>query len=176
MAYNVGAWLMLGLAYETAEGGTSRRLAFGILGLSGTMISATIFVGTPNVSYFCGLSAILNALYAALTLRSWRRTRASLWLAMFGIGVAKIVWEISFGPIVSGNLAWPPHMGAHIAGLLAGVVVALSVAHRVAVLPPLTWRVQTINLLLSSRGRHVRQSALAFPACRCRRQVAGVDG
>lgn len=121
---NVGALLALGLLYETSDFGGRGRLAGGIVGFSALMISAALFLGFPATAYYCGLSAVLNALYVALTLGMWRETGHKLWLAAFGLDLAKIGWEAAIGPVFSSSLAWPPHIGAHVAGVIAGCIFA----------------------------------------------------
>jgi rhomboid family GlyGly-CTERM serine protease len=125
LVYNMGALLALGAAYEAAPFGGPRRLTLGVFGLGGVLITATLIVASPATLYYCGLSAILNTLYATLTLGMWRETRQPLWLLAFAADVAKIGFEAVWGPIFSSGLAWPPHIGAHVAGLTAGCLVAL---------------------------------------------------
>ena len=124
LAYNIGALLALGILFETASFGGSEKLAFGIFGLGGAVITATLFEASPATLYYCGLSAALNALYAAVTIGMWRETGQKIWLAAFGLDIAKIAWEAAFEPIFSSTLAWPPHTGAHIAGVIAGCALA----------------------------------------------------
>jgi len=121
---NVGALLALGVLYETADFGGPARLASGVIALAALAVSAMLFFGSPTTAYYCGLSAILNALYVATTIGMWRETGNRLWLAAFGLDVAKIAWEAAVGPIFSSALTWPPHIGAHVAGIVAGCVLA----------------------------------------------------
>lgn len=125
LVYNIGALLALGILYETASFGGSGKLAFGVFGLGGAVITATLFEGSPATLYYCGLSAALNALYAAVTIGMWRETGQRIWLAAFGLDIAKIGWEAAFEPIFSSTLAWPPHTGAHVAGVVAGCALAM---------------------------------------------------
>jgi rhomboid family GlyGly-CTERM serine protease len=124
LVYNIGALLALGILYETASFGGSGKLAFGVFGLGGAVITAVLFIGSPATLYYCGLSAALNALYAATTIGMWRETGQKIWLAAFGFDIAKISWEAAFEPIFSSTLAWPPHTGAHVAGVVAGCALA----------------------------------------------------
>ncbi|MDA7946130.1 MAG: rhombosortase [Hyphomicrobiaceae bacterium] len=124
LATNVGALLALGILYETSDFGGPARLAFGVAIFSGFVISAALFFGAPGTAYYCGFSAILNALYVATTLGMWRETGNRLWIAAFALGIAKIGWEAAIGPIFSSSLAWPPHIGAHVAGGVAGCLLA----------------------------------------------------
>ncbi len=125
LVYNVGALVALGILYETADFGGSSRLPFGVVGLGTAVITAALFLGSPATLYYAGLSAVLNALYAAVTIGMWRQTAHRLWLAAFGLDIAKITWEAAFEPIFSSALAWPPHTGAHVAGVVAGSAFAL---------------------------------------------------
>ncbi|MBK1622439.1 rhombosortase [Afifella marina] len=126
LGYNLGALLALGTAYELAPFGGPRRLALHIFGVGGLAVTATLLAFFPDTLRYCGLSALLNTLYAALTLGLWKETREKIWLFALAANVAKIAWEAAFGPIFSAGLAWPPHLGAHVAGLLAGCLVALA--------------------------------------------------
>ncbi|HUS96035.1 MAG TPA: rhombosortase [Hyphomicrobiaceae bacterium] len=125
LVYNTGALLALGILYETASFGGSGKLAFGVFGLAGAVITTALFVGSPATLYYCGLSAALNALYTAATIGMWRETGQRIWLAAFGLDIAKISWESASEPIFSSTLAWPPHTGAHAAGVVAGCALAL---------------------------------------------------
>lgn len=119
LAYNIGALLALGILYETASfGGSGRILA--LFGFGGAVVTAALYYGWPATTYYVGLSAVLNALYAATTISMWRETGNRLWLIVFSLNIAKIGWEAAAGPLFSGGLAWPPHIGAHIAGVTAG--------------------------------------------------------
>ena len=140
LVYNIGALLALGILFETASFGGSGKLAFGVFGIGGAVITATLFGGSPATLYYCGLSAALNALYAAVTIGMWRETGQKIWLAAFGLDIAKIAWEAAFDPIFSSTLAWPPHTGAHIAGVVAGCALAAwsALEHRVNDNRPIT--------------------------------------
>jgi len=124
LVYNIGALLALGTLYETANFGGPGKLAFGVFGFGGAVITATLYEAAPATLYYCGLSAVLNALYAAATIGMWRQTGQKIWLAAFGLNIAKIAWEAAFDPIFSSALAWPPHTGAHLAGVVAGCALA----------------------------------------------------
>ena len=124
LVYNIGALLALGILYETASFGGSGKLAFGVFGLGGAVITATLFEASPATLYYCGLSAALNALYGAVTIGMWRETGQKIWLAALSLDIGKIAWEAAFEPIFSSALAWPPHTGAHIAGVVAGCAIA----------------------------------------------------
>lgn len=124
LTYNVGALLALGTAYETARFGGPARLLLAIVGGGAAFVSITLLTAFPGTQLYCGLSAVLNTLYAALTLGLWRETRRPLWLLAFAADLGKLAFEAAFGSIFSAGLAWPPHLGAHVAGLAAGCAIA----------------------------------------------------
>ena len=124
LAYNIIAWIALGFLYETSHFGGSGKLALGVFGLGGMVVTAALFLGMPATLRYCGLSAILNALFAAITIGLWRETGQRYWLAALGLDAAKIIWEATSGPIFSTGLAWPPVVGAHLAGFAAGCALA----------------------------------------------------
>ncbi len=119
LAVNAGAFVMLGAVYETS--GATRLRYTGLMLGAFAAISATLFVVFPQTAAYCGLSAALNALYAAILYALWRDTRHWLWLALLAGGLAKIAWEWRFGSVLNDALAWPPHYGAHLAGFLFGI-------------------------------------------------------
>lgn len=120
---NVGALIALGILYETSPHGGALRLLSGCFVVSGGLISAVLFLGDPMTQFYCGLSAILNALYVATMIAMWRETRSRLWLAGLGLLFAKTGYEAVSGPIFSSSLEWPPHLGAHLTGMAAGMLL-----------------------------------------------------
>ncbi|MEM9631518.1 MAG: rhombosortase [Pseudomonadota bacterium] len=123
---NVGALAALGFLYETSPHGGARRLVWGCFVLSGGLISSALFLGDPKTQFYCGLSAILNTLYVATMIAMWRETRGRVWLVGLGLLVAKTGYEALFGSVFSDNLEWPPHIGAHLTGIIAGMLLIVS--------------------------------------------------
>lgn len=120
---NVGALIALGFLYETSPHGGANRLLLGCFGLAGTLISSALFLGDPGTQFYCGLSAILNTLYVVTMIAMWRETRSHIWLVALGLLFAKTAYETLFGSILSNNLEWPPHIGAHLTGILSGILL-----------------------------------------------------
>lgn len=120
---NAGALIALGFLYETSPHGGALRLVLGCFVLSAGLISSALFLGDPKTQFYCGLSAILNTLFVMTMVAMWRETRSRLWLAGLVLLAAKTGYEALFGSIFSNSLEWPPHVGAHFAGILAGVLV-----------------------------------------------------
>jgi len=123
---NVGALIALGFLYETSPHGGALRLLFGCFVLSGTLISSVLFFGDPATQFYCGLSAILNTLYVVTMSVMWRETGSRIWLVALALLLAKTGYEAFFGSVFSSNLEWPPHIGAHVTGIFAGVFLSYS--------------------------------------------------
>lgn len=123
---NVGALIALGFLYETSPHGGARRLILGCFVLSGSLISSVLFLGDLKTQFYCGLSAILNALYLVTMIAMWRETRSRIWLVGLGLLFAKTGYEALFGSVFSSSLEWPPHIGAHLTGLLSGTLLLSS--------------------------------------------------
>ncbi|WP_298982637.1 rhombosortase [uncultured Roseibium sp.] len=123
---NVGALVALGFLYETSPHGGARRLILGCFVLSGTLISSVLFLGDLKTQFYCGLSAILNSLYVVTMSAMWRETRSRIWLIGFGLLFAKSGYEALFGSVLSSSLEWPPHIGAHLTGILSGTLLLSS--------------------------------------------------
>lgn len=119
LATNAGAFAALGWLFEKADFGGPVRLA-ALLVCSAFAVSATLVLAYPATSLYCGFSACLNALYMATALGLWRQTRDATWIALALLAPMKVGWEWMFGSLVSSGLAWPPHSGAHMAGLAVG--------------------------------------------------------
>ena len=120
LAMNAAALLGFGYLIET-DGHVGRRNLLIVLAASAAAISTALFVFAPATALYAGLSGVLNGLFAYVCLRFFACTRSWIWLALFGGGLAKIAFEVTFGPAFSGSLAWPPEPLAHFAGLLGGV-------------------------------------------------------
>ena len=83
-----------------------------------------------DLRYYCGLSGILNTVLLA-TLYALRDSIAPRWLFAFaGLVGAKIAWEWHTGVALLTHTQWPPAVGAHIAGFVAGVVLVAGYAWR----------------------------------------------
>jgi rhomboid family GlyGly-CTERM serine protease len=120
---NLAAFVLLASGYEflhRREKHRSGRLTgFVLAAMAG--ISASLYLLTPETLYYCGISAVLNALFASVCLTVWRRTKDPLWLMLLAGDLFKIFWEWQFGSVFSPGLTWPPHYTAHLTGLLIGI-------------------------------------------------------
>jgi rhomboid family GlyGly-CTERM serine protease len=146
-SWDIAALLILGLLFESRlKGELFAVLALGILG-----IDLWLWHAAPSVSYYCGLSGILNGLLALGLLRLWRETRHPLiWLTGLG-AVIKIIWETVSGGALLTATAWPSLPEVHGVGFFCGLLFAASLL--------LLNRREVARLGLANRWSSVRQAA-----------------
>jgi rhomboid family GlyGly-CTERM serine protease len=120
-AWDIGALLVLGLLFEPRL----KAKLFSVLILGSLGIDLWLWYALPSLSYYCGLSGILNSLLALGLLQMWRELRHPLiWMTAVG-AILKIVWEIALGGALLTTTAWPSLPEAHAVGFLCGVLAAL---------------------------------------------------
>lgn len=119
-AWDIAALLVLGLLLEPR---LHWRLPLLLLGGS-IAVDVWLWWGMPELSYYCGLSGILNTLLAFGMLYWWRHERHPLLLVMVGLAALKIILEIAAGQALLTRTAWPSVPSAHAAGFLGGVALA----------------------------------------------------
>jgi rhomboid family GlyGly-CTERM serine protease len=117
--WNITALAFLGALFEGRLGWRmAAALALGMLS-----VSLWFLVGLPDVSRYCGLSGILNALLAAGLVAMWRDTRDRL-VVLVGVGaVLKIAVETMLGKAVFSSTAWASVPTAHAAGFVSGLLM-----------------------------------------------------
>jgi rhomboid family GlyGly-CTERM serine protease len=120
--WDIGALLVLGLLFEYRLKGE----LFGVLALGTLGIDLWLWYVAPSISYYCGLSGILNGLLALGLLRLWRETRHPLvWLTGLG-AVVKIIWETALGGALLTTTAWPSLPEVHGVGFVCGLLFVVS--------------------------------------------------
>ena len=119
LMFNAGAFAMLGAVYETSEASRG-RFALLMAGAAAAVSAFLVFLA-PATAAYCGLSAVLNALFAATVLSLWRDTRHWFWPLLLLGDLLKIGFEWQFGSIFNAGLLWAPLYGAHLAGLVFGL-------------------------------------------------------
>ena len=121
-AWDIGALLVLGLLFESRLNGE----LFGVLALGTLGIDLWLWHAAPSISYYCGLSGILNGLLALGLWRLWQETRHPLvWLTGLG-AVAKIFWETWLGGALLTTTAWPSLPEVHGVGFVCGLLFVVS--------------------------------------------------
>lgn len=119
--WNIAAFAFLGALFERSLGG---RL-FASLALGMVLVDGWFLVGLPELSLYCGLSGILNALLASGLVRLWRERRDP-WIALVGTGAAlKVAVEAGLGHALFSSTQWSSVPAAHAAGLLAGLIASI---------------------------------------------------
>ena len=122
--WNIAAFAFLGVLFERTLGW---RL-FGSLALGMLLVDAWVLLGLPELSRYCGLSGILNALLAADLIALWREG-GDPWVALVGAGaVLKIALESVLGQALFSNLRWASVPTAHAVGLVAGLLASIPTA------------------------------------------------
>lgn len=119
--WDIGALALLGSVLEQQlRGKLIVALVIGTLG-----VNLWLWWGNPTLSYYCGLSGILNTLLAVGLVHLWYSLRHPLVL-LIGLGaIAKIVLEISAGQALLTETAWPSVPEAHAAGFMSGLILGL---------------------------------------------------
>jgi hypothetical protein len=108
-------------------------------------------MAVPSLTYYCGLSGILNGLLALGLLRLWRDIRHPL-ILITGLGaVIKIIWETALGSALLTSTAWPSLPEVHGVGFVCGLLFAAFVL--------LLKRREAGRLRLVSGADSVRQAA-----------------
>lgn len=128
LGWNLVALLLLGTLLER-EG---RSLLIAGLLVGSLFVSLCLWAITPGLLAYCGLSGVLNTLWVLVLYRQWRHRR-SWWLPCLAlISLAKILYEWQLGLAVFSETLWPAVPEAHLAGWLAGCMVAVATRRRVA--------------------------------------------
>ncbi len=126
IGWNLLAFLCLGWLGESVN-----RIRYA-LSIAAGIVAVDCWFAWFNVGlrYYCGLSGVLNTVLL-VTLYALRSTIAPRWLFAFAALVAlKIGWEWHTGIALFTATQWPPAVGAHIAGYLAGVILVAAYAWR----------------------------------------------
>lgn len=133
LAVDAGVLLVVGLAYERRLG-----LAWPALILIGLVVpTAAVLIADPGLTGYYGTSGLTHALLAAVILHELRGP-ARRWAAIAGLAlIAKLVFELSAGPIVPVPLDPGARQVplAHLAGVLVACV-AVGANARWAICPP----------------------------------------
>jgi rhomboid family GlyGly-CTERM serine protease len=117
--WNITAFTFLGALFEGRLGW--RMVAALALGM--VSVSLWFLVGLSDLSRYCGLSGILNALLATGLVAMWRDTRDPLVVLVGAGAILKIAVESMLGKAVFSSTAWASVPTAHAAGFIAGLLV-----------------------------------------------------
>ena len=118
--WDIAALLLLGMLFEPR---LKWRVPLVLLGAS-VAIDAWLWWGMPTLSYYCGLSGILNSLLVFGLLHWWLGERHLLLLATVGLAGLKIILEINAGQALLTRTAWPSVPAVHAVGYLWGLAWA----------------------------------------------------
>ena len=119
LIWNLGAFVGVSLVLESLLGWRIRHQLTVFL-IAALGVDLYLWAGRPDITYYCGLSALLNAQLAACLFALARRQGP--WVPLIiGFGaLTKIVVESERGSNLLSTLAWPTLPDAHLAGFIWG--------------------------------------------------------
>ncbi len=124
LIWDLAGLAVLGISFERLLGWRLLgALAAGMLAVDGWL-----WWGLPGLSRYCGLSGILNALLATGVLAVWHESRHPLALVLGALATAKLGLDLYTGQSFVADLAWPSVPTAHLAGLMAGLIIGAAEA------------------------------------------------
>ena len=117
--WDIGALLLLGILFESKLQG---RLLLALLAAT-VAVDAWLWWGEPALSFYCGLSGILNGVMILGLLQLWRDLRHPVILLIASVAGLKILVEMQLGQAVLTQTAWPSLPRAHAAGFACGAAL-----------------------------------------------------
>lgn len=124
LAWNLAGLVPLGALLELRAGCHGWRY-LGLLAIGTLVVDAWLWWLEPDLALYCGLSGLLNSLFAALAVSLWRETQHPVFLLALAGDLAKIAVEVANGSTLLATTSWAAVPGTHLAGLAAGLVFAL---------------------------------------------------
>lgn len=80
----------------------------------------------PKVTYYCGLSGLLNTLLVVILMRLWRTSSSKIFINLLVLGyTSKLLYEMLGGHSVIGGLHWETLPEAHVTGAVLGLIYSL---------------------------------------------------
>ncbi len=123
LAWNVAALALLGGMLELQ----SRALFCASLMVGTVAVDVLLLSPLSEVERYCGLSGVLNAVLGCLLYVVWLRTRSRIVIAVAALALSKIMVEMVYQESLFTEIAWPPYPAAHLAGVLAAVILCVIV-------------------------------------------------
>jgi len=101
----------------------SRNVLIASLVVGTIIVSALLLTPWSHLTYYCGLSGVLNTLLLVALWFEWRLTRSWLITLIACGSLAKMLVEVYQGTSIMTHISWPPYAWSHVAGLIGGVLV-----------------------------------------------------
>ena len=124
LTWNVAALALLGGMLERQ----SRALYCASLVAGTVAVDVLLLSPLSTVERYCGLSGVLNAVLGCLLYVMWLRTRSRIVIAVAALALSKITVEMVYQQSLFTEIAWPPYSAAHLAGVLAAVILCVIVS------------------------------------------------
>ncbi len=119
--WDIPAFALLAIMLEQID----RRGTIIVSLLAILTINVWLWLGTPNLLRYAGLSGVINGLFSLLLYRLWLR-RPHIVIAMMVIGyMTKLVVEAFSGQALLTNTLWPSVPSVHLAGAAAAVILII---------------------------------------------------
>jgi len=119
LLWNLAGLAILGSVVERHFGG---KLLLGGLLLGSLLVDLVLWTAMPWLSYYCGLSGVLNTLLVTALAALWRQSPQITLLVGAG-SLLKILWEMTTGQALLTHTTWAAVPAAHLAGWLAGLLL-----------------------------------------------------
>ncbi len=129
-------WNCLGLAVlGTLLEYRSRRVLIASLAVGIIIVNALLLTPWSQLNYYCGLSGVLNTLLLVALWFEWRLTRSWMITLIACGSLAKVLVEVHQGTSIMTHISWPPYAWSHVAGLIGGLIVILTLTRTRTVVP-----------------------------------------
>ena len=116
---NLSALFILGALLEYLNS----KLFLPTLLLGILSVSTGVWFGMGFITYYCGLSGVLNSLFIVLVWQLWNIAKDPLIIVLAVASLVKIVIEIKIGNSLFSSIAWPPLPEAHLFGFMGGLIL-----------------------------------------------------
>ncbi|MBT2971561.1 MAG: rhombosortase [Candidatus Thiodiazotropha sp. (ex Ctena orbiculata)] len=130
--WNITALAFLGSYLERR----SKHLWFLAMFIGIASVNMLLLSDWSQLTKYCGLSGALNTLLVIALFHYWRETRSGWVIVAAFICLGKLTLELFTGASLITDISWPPFPLAHLAGILAGVILIIVCEYTVSWVSP----------------------------------------
>lgn len=113
----------------------SRNVLIASLAVGIIIVNILLLTPWSHLTYYCGLSGVLNTLLLVALWLEWRLTRSWLITLIACGSFAKVLVEVYQGTSIMTHISWPPYAWSHVAGLVGGLIVISTLTRTRSVAP-----------------------------------------